>query len=357
MYLDHRMLAKISQIISSLSMKVMLLDYSGQVMLPEDNNKVFTLPEALLKDPNTPLVYGGFTLIGTGSEQPLFICMEGDSGEVKSCCLLCAELINSLTKAEAGQITPEQNMRLILRGEVEPAEISAISNEHQIPLNLDRCVFYFHFSELSSETAMNILKNVVNESEGDIVCEVGRHAVALVKAFEESLDYSDMEQLAEAIQNTFISETGYSALIGVGEIHSELSKLNESYNEAKNAINIGRSFHPKQNIFIYRRMMLERFLSSIPDETGLAFHQLMFNRKNARLFNDEILETIEKFFDNSLNLSETARQLYIHRNTLVYRLDKIQRSIGLDLRAFDDAVTFKLMMLLGKNKTEKKSKI
>ena len=73
------------------------------------------------------------------------------------------------------------------------------------------------------------------------------------------------------------------------------------------------------------------------------------SRRTARLFNEEMLSTIEKFFENSLNLSETARQLYIHRNTLVYRLDKVQRATGLDLRAFDDAVTFKLMMLLGKN--------
>ena len=104
-------------------------------------------------------------------------------------------------------------------------------------------------------------------------------------------------------------------------------------------------------------MLLERFLSNIPDETSASFHHMMFNRKTARLFNDEMIHTIEKFFDNSLNLSETARQLYIHRNTLVYRLDKVQRMIGLDLRAFDDAVTFKLMLLLGKSNDDRKGRI
>jgi len=84
---------------------------------------------------------------------------------------------------------------------------------------------------------------------------------------------------------------------------------------------------------------------------------MIFNRKTARLFNDEMVHTIETFFDNSLNLSETARKLYIHRNTLVYRLEKVQRAIGLDLRNFDDAVTFKMMMLLGKNTTTRKNRL
>ena len=91
----------------------------------------------------------------------------------------------------------------------------------------------------------------------------------------------------------------------------------------------------------------------MPRDMGLRYNAMMFNRKTARLFNEEMIHTIEKFFENSLNLSETARQLYIHRNTLVYRLDKVQRAIGLDLRNFDDAVTFKMMMLLGKSGMEK----
>lgn len=98
--------------------------------------------------------------------------------------------------------------------------------------------------------------------------------------------------------------------------------------EARAAINVGRMYHPKQQIFVYRKMLIERFLAKVPEDTSQEFHQMMFNRKTARLFNDEMIHTIEKFFENSLNLSETSRQLYIHRNTLVYRLDKMQRTSG-----------------------------
>lgn len=357
MYLDHRVLAKISQILSQMTMKVMLLDANGQVLLPEDNQKELNIPEALQKNPTKPFVYGGFTLIGTEEEQPLFICIEGDSNEVKSCAILSAELINTLTKIDMGQASVEQSVRTILRGEVESAELEAIASEHSLPMEQDRCVMYFYFSDLDAEDGINILKNVIAENSGDIVTEVGRHAVAMVKTLDEHFEFADMEQMATALENTFVSETSHGAVIGIGDVRNKLSQLNESYDEARSAINVGRLYHPKQQVFVYRKMLLERFLADVPEDMSVSFHQMMFNRKTARLFNDEMIHTIEKFFENSLNLSETARQLYIHRNTLVYRLDKVQRIIGLDLRAFDDAVTFKLMMLLGKGVNDRKSKV
>ncbi len=338
-------------------MQVILFDSNGQVLWPEDNHKELTLPEALLKNPTEPLVYGGFTLIGTEDEQPLFICLSGDNADVKSCAVLCAELINTLMRMDMGQASVEQSMRSILRGEAEAAELEAIASEHNLPMEQDRCVMYFHFAELDSEAALNILKNVVDENSTDIITEVGRHAVALVKTVDERFEFADMEQLAAAIENTFVSETSHPALIGIGDVRSKLTQLSESYEEARAAINVGRMYHPKQQIFVYRKMLIERFLAKVPEDTSQEFHQMMFNRKTARLFNDEMIHTIEKFFENSLNLSETSRQLYIHRNTLVYRLDKVQRIIGLDLRAFDDAVTFKLMMLLGKNNADRKGKV
>ena len=110
-------------------------------------------------------------------------------------------------------------------------------------------------------------------------------------------------------------------------------------------------------MFTYRNLLLERFLNDVPVDMCASYNTMIFNRKTARLFNDEMVHTIEAFFDNSLNLSETARKLYIHRNTLVYRLEKVQRAIGLDLRNFDDAVTFKMMMLLGKNNGNRKNRL
>ena len=145
-----------------------------------------------------------------------------------------------------------------------------------------------------------------------------------------------------------MGETAHEMTVGVGRARHTLEELRESYQEARRAIEVGRIFQPESSVYVFSRLILERFLMELPQDISAYYHSLLFNRKTARLFNEEMLYTIEMFFKKDLNLSDTARQLYIHRNTLVYRLDKVQRQTGLDLRAFDDAVTFKILMELKK---------
>lgn len=356
MYLDHRNLAKIARILGKINMSVMLLDNNGQVILPEDNNRELTLPEALRQNPTEPLIYGGFTLIGIEGSQPLFLCLPGDSSEVSSCAILCAEMISMLTHVDLPHADTEQSMRCILRDEVEGAELESLALEHNIPLEKNRCVLLLHLNGVDTETALNILQNVIPDSGVDSVVEVDRHTVVLVKSIDEQSDYDEMEQLGQAIDATFVNETSHPVFIGIGEPKKTLPQLSESFREARKAIDVGRVYIRENHVFVYRKLLLERFLADISPEMSQKYHQMLFNRKTARLFNEEMIHTIEKFFENSLNLSETARQIYIHRNTLVYRLDKVQHIIGLDLRAFDDAVTFKMMMLLGKTAQEKRGR-
>ncbi len=356
MYLNQHMLARISGILTQLSMPVLLLDHSGQVILPESNEKSLTLPEALLNDPYNPYVNGAFTLIGINDVEPMFLCFSGNSAEVDACARLCAQLVNMILKDEKSSTTIDNSIRMILEGEIDASEIEALSIEQKLSMNAQRTVIYALFTETRSETVTPIIRDLFSPEDGDYVCEVGRHAVAIVKQINDETEIGDIEQYAMALQNTFLLETGSAACIGIGESKDNLKQLNESMQEAKKAISIGRMFHPKQQIFNYQKMVLERFLASIPEENAASFYQTLFNRRTTKLFSDEMLSTIETFFNNSLNLSETARQLYIHRNTLVYRLDKIQKTVGLDLRAFDDAVTFKLLMMMGKQKKEKKQR-
>ena len=353
MYLDHRIVAKIARVLSRLSMNIMLLDTNGQVVLPEGNDRELTLPEALRSNPMQPLVYGGFTLIGTDSNQPLFLCLPGDSPDVCSCAILASELVGAMTRVELPSADREQTFRSILRDEVEGAEMETMALEHEIALEEERCIIALHLQNLDTESVLNILNTVVGEDSADSIVEMDRHTIVLVKKLDEQSDFDDIDQLGQAIENTFLSETNHPVYIGIGDPKPTLSQLSESMKEARRAIDVGRMYRRDEYVFVYRKMLIERFLADVPREMGQRYNNLLFNRKTARLFNDEMIHTIEKFFENSLNLSETARQLYIHRNTLIYRLDKVQRVIGLDLRAFDDAVTFKMMMLLGKTGTEK----
>ena len=210
---------------------------------------------------------------------------------------------------------------------------------------------------LCAATKMNDSAAVREAIAAGVDCCGENRVQELVKKLDEQGDYDDIDQLGQAIENTFMSEANHQVYIGIGEMKPTLGLLSESMREARRAIDVGRIYRKEEYVFIYRKMLIERFLADVPREMGQRYNSLLFNRKTARLFNDEMIHTIEKFFENSLNLSETARQLYIHRNTLIYRLDKVQRIIGLDLRAFDDAVTFKMMMLLGKNANEKGRRI
>ena len=348
MYLDHRITIKIARILDMVDMSALLLDVNGNVILPEGDQRVFTLPEELRLNPTMPFVYGAMTLIGTGEDQPVFICLHGDSEDVKKCAVLCAELINLMLREDMSQTSREQAVRMMLRGEVEGSEFESLAAEHDIVMRKNRCVLYFYFQDLEVESAMQLMGSAVVDGE-DLITEVGHHSVAMLKTVSDEGGLEDVEEFANAFESSFLTETGAAVFIGISDAREDLIAIADAYEEARDAINVGRIYHANKRVFIYRNLLLERFLSDVSPEMGANYNSRIFNRSTARLFNEEMVHTIETFFDNSLNLSETARKLYIHRNTLVYRLEKVQHAIGLDLRNFDDAVTFKMMMLLGKS--------
>ena len=356
MYLDHRITLKIARILNMIDMSALLLDAGGNVILPEGDQRVFNLPEPMRTNPTMPLIYGGVTLIGTSEEQPIYVCLQGDSEEIKKCAVLCAELINLILREDLSHTSCEQSLRLMLRGEIESSEFEALAAEHNIPVEKKRCVLYFYFADIEAEAAMQYI-DVDKEGDGDLVAEVGRHSLAMLKGVDEDVNFAELEEYAHNVEMNFLTEHGTAVYVGISNPRDDLVSIPEAYEEARSAINVGRVYHGNRSVFTYRSLLLERFLSEVPNDMCTGYNAMIFNRKTARLFNDEMVHTIETFFDNSLNLSETARKLYIHRNTLVYRLEKVQRAIGLDLRNFDDAVTFKMMMLLGKNATPRKNRL
>lgn len=238
--------------------------------------------------------------------------------------------------------------RRALRGELAGSELDALSHEYQLPDDLKRSVLVFHIVQTDSERAYDLLRDITPMQDKDVLIDMDRHTVVLIKDTSDDESIDELIQFAEALQETLMSETAHQMTIGVGRSRHTMDALRESYSEARKAIEVGRVFKPDKSIFVYDRLVLERFLMELPADSSAYYHSLLFNRKNQRLFNEEMLYTIDMFFRKDLNLSDTARQLYIHRNTLVYRLDKVQKQTGLDLRSFEDAVTFKILMELKK---------
>ncbi|MGN0754410.1 MAG: PucR family transcriptional regulator [Aristaeellaceae bacterium] len=262
---------------------------------------------------------------------------------------LACELVSTLSSVNDSYTENAYDVyRRALRGELTGSELEALSHEHQLPSDLERCVLVFHIVQTDQDRAYDLLKDITPLQERDVLVDMDRHTVVLLKDVSDESDLDELTQFAQALQETLMGETAHQMTIGIGRSRHTMDELRESYMEARRAIEVGRIFKPEESIYVYSRLILERFLMELPQDISAYYHGLLFNRKNQRLFNEEMLYTIDMFFKKDLNLSDTARQLYIHRNTLVYRLDKVQKQIGLDLRSFEDAVTFKILMELKK---------
>ena len=136
--------------------------------------------------------------------------------------------------------------------------------------------------------------------------------------------------------------------IAYGTIVNDIKEVSKSFKEAKLALDVGKIFYSDKKVIAYNRLGIGRLIYQLPMPLCKMFIKEIFDGKSPDEFDEETLSTINKFFENSLNVSETSRQLYIHRNTLVYRLDKLQKTTNLDLRVFDDAITFKIALMVVK---------
>lgn len=347
---EKRFLNQVQQVLARLMQPLWLLDTEGNVLLPEEQRRI-NVPEFM--EPGMPVAFEGKTFLTIGITPELVLCADSQGAATHDSIVLAGAMVQAMGRGEAPIASRYDVYRRVLREELTGPELEALAHEHQIELERERCVMTFQVLQTDMETAFAQLEALVPRANGDLLIEMDRHTVVLLKSMEQVEDFDEIYQLAEAIEQMLMDETGRTCIAGIGEPKLQLSDLGESYRESRRAVEVGRTFLSETHIFVYRNLVLERFLMDIPRELGSRYHSILFSRKTARLFNEEMLHTIEMFFAKDLNLSDTARQLYIHRNTLVYRLDKVQRQTGLDLRKFDDAVTFKMMLLLGKSGKDK----
>ncbi|MBQ8537819.1 MAG: helix-turn-helix domain-containing protein [Clostridia bacterium] len=345
--IDKRLVHKLQKALRRLTAKISILDAQGNCLAPEGGLGCDRLEE--LVEGEVVLLSGKSYLL-TDTRPQMILCAEGDCRDLL---LLASALAETICLAEGGRHNAQDVYRRILLEELSGSEMDALSHEQAIPGDMERCVMLFQIIQTGHTSAYALLSEIIPMADSDCLVEMDRHMVALIKDMAPVENPEELDQFAQAVSETLMSETAHQAIVGIGLPRHNLHALGESYREARRAMEVGRIFKPQETICQFRRLLLERFLTEVPREVSLYYHNLLFNRKTARLFNEEMLYTIEMFFKKDLNLSDTARQLYIHRNTLVYRLDKVQRQIGLDLRKFEDAVTFKILLELKKCGSEK----
>jgi len=197
-------------------------------------------------------------------------------------------------------------------------------------------------------TAIDVIQNLFPDKQTDFVISINETDVALIKQLPEGVDAKELQKIAKQISNAIAQELGVKVVIGIGTVVSHIRDLARSYKEAGVAIDVGKVFETEKSIINYENLGIGRLIYQLPTILCQMFLQEVFKKNPIDALDQETLLTINKFFENNLNVSETARKLFVHRNTLVYRLEKIKKLTGLDLREFDDAITFKVALMVKK---------
>ena len=192
------------------------------------------------------------------------------------------------------------------------------------------------------------MRSLFSTKTKDFITAVDEKNIILVREVKPGETYEDLEKTANTILDMLNTEAMSKVRISFGTIVGEIKDVSRSYKEAKMALDVGKIFYSSKNVVAYSNLGIGRLIYQLPLPLCRMFIKEIFDGKNPDEFDEETLTTINKFFENSLNVSETSRQLYIHRNTLVYRLDKLQKSTRLDLRVFEDAITFKIALMVVK---------
>lgn len=209
-----------------------------------------------------------------------------------------------------------------------------------------RAVFLIETDKEKDGTAMELLNGMFSAQVGDYITAVDESNVILIKALAVDDTYERLGQIADTIVDMMNTEAMLNVRVAYGTIVEELKEVSKSYKEAKMALDVGKIFYAEKKVSAYNTLGIGRLIYQLPINLCRIFIDEIFGSNVPAELDEETLTTINKFFENNLNVSETSRQLFVHRNTLVYRIEKLQKSTGLDIRVFDDALTFKIALMV-----------
>lgn len=350
------------EIIKCMAMAKTILKQNAGVM--DTTGRIFASTDPMLQDQVDSSVRGvmnsedvflftadrTYMKVYVGENLKYILFMEGDDPGLRTNLGLLAEWIKAASKERGSEQDKELFTKNVLLENVLPGEISMKAREFKINYAIPRLVMLVATSEEDEMEALDVLQNLYENPDVATVLSMDEKSVIIVFNAQDAIETEDTK-------NTFIDNTagsileclnaeGIKAHIGVGSYVNQFQYISKSYIDAKVAQRVGSIFDAASYISRYDQLGLGRMIYQLPERVCEMFIDEVFPNNAYRSLDDDTLETINTFFNNNLNGSETSRELYVHRNTLVYRLDKVKKNTGLDLRSFDDAVLFKMASMV-----------
>ena len=278
-----------------------------------------------------------YVLVATGSGEDVY--MVGKMATFQ---------IQNLLVAYKERFDKDNFIKNLLLDNLLLVDIYSRSKKLHIRMEAPRSVMIVEAEDGKDLNSVELVRTCLPAGNKDFTTAVDENSVIIVKETGEETAKAEIEQAAKSIIAALEKEGVSKVHIAYGSMVGELKEVSRSYKEAKMALDVGRIFFDERQIVAYSELGIGRLIYQLPIPLCKMFIREIFGNKSPDDFDEETIVTINKFFENSLNVSETSRQLFIHRNTLVYRLDKLQKSTGLDLRVFEDAITFKIAMMVAK---------
>jgi carbohydrate diacid regulator len=305
---------------------------------------------AFVDSPADSQVVQGYQFFKVFDEHQLeyILLAKGSSDDVYMVGKLAAFQIQNLLIAYKERFDKDNFIKNLLLDNLLLVDIYNRAKKLHIETKVRRVVFLIETKQEKDMNALETVRSLFAAKTKDFVTAVDEKNIILVKEVKNGETYDDLDKTANVILDMLNTEAMSQVQIAYGTIVNDLKEVSRSYKEAKMALDVGKIFYSGKNVVAYSRLGIGRLIYQLPLPLCRMFIKEIFENKSPDDFDDETLTTINKFFENSLNVSETSRQLYIHRNTLVYRLDKLQKSTGLDLRVFEDAITFKIALMVVK---------
>ena len=292
----------------------------------------------------------------TEKNEQLLLIVWGSEDSVSTIGELAVCQIESILESYAEKNDKNAFMQKLLLGDYTDVEAFNRARKLHISSSARRAVFLVETRQSKDEHALATIKNIFSARTHDFITSIDNRGIIVVRELTSAETYDDLENIAHMLVDMLGTEAMTQAWVAYSNTANDLKDLSNAYKEARTALEIGKIFYAERNVFGYRTLGIGRLLYQLPVSICEMFIQEIFGDESLDSIDGETLAIIRTFFENNLNLSETSRQLYVHRNRLVYRFEKIQNRFGLDLRTFEDAMTFKIALMVEKHMRAMKEK-